>query len=222
VPHAHSLASRLSPGDAAALSPPGRLAPRTFRAAPGQSILIGGVARVDVVDSPGATLYITLFASPAVGAHFCKTERAEAVAEKGVGRTLTPPTVAPAEGGGGGGPPVSSSPSLGPLKPRDVRLVGTAWKASTVDVAIAGLGWVAVGVSGPASLRVWTPPGVGVTVREALIPDYAPALERPGFSGMLPTTPGSAAAAASPAAAKGAKARGGGKKPGSGRGGGGR
>ena len=226
VPHDHSLASRLCPDDAALLTPPGRLAPRTFRAAPGQTILIGGVARVDVVEAPGATLYLTLWASPAVGAHFCKTERADAVADKGVGRTLTPPTSLPAAAPDGSAANaattlVTASPALGPLAPRDVRIVGTGWKASSVDVAVAGLGWVGVGVGGPARLRVWAPPGVGVTVREALIPDYAPAWERPGFSGRLPSSGGGGGAAAVGGTAAAGKGRGGGGRPaGSGRGGG--
>jgi len=222
VPHDHALASRLCPADAALLAPPGRLAPRTFRAAPGQSILVGGVARVDVVESPGATLYLTLWASPAVGAHFCKTERAEGVAEKAVGRTLTPPTSLAVEGPGGAVTTATASPALGPLTPRDVRIVGTSWKASSMDVAVAGLGWVGVGVSGPALLRVWTPAGVGLTVREALIPDFAPTWERPGFSGRLPTVAGGGSGGGGPAAGGGGGAKkkgGGGKRAGSGRGG---
>jgi hypothetical protein len=45
----------------------------------------------------------------------------------------------------------------------------------------AGLGWVAVGVAGAASLRVWAPPGVAVTTHDALVPDFSRDLERPGF-----------------------------------------
>ena len=43
------------------------------------------------------------------------------------------------------------------------------------------MGWVAVGVSGSAQLRVWAPPGVAVTSRNALIPDFSSQLERPGL-----------------------------------------
>lgn len=38
-----------------------------------------------------------------------------------------------------------------------------------------------VGVSGTAELRVWAPPGVAITTHDALVPDYAKELERPGF-----------------------------------------
>jgi uncharacterized membrane protein YgcG len=222
VPHAHSLASRLEavagPADAAALASPGRLVPRTFRAAAGQTVLIGGVARIDVLDCPGATLYLTLWASPAVGSHFGKTERADAVASRAVGRSLTPPTAAvddEDEGGSGDAAAAASRPPILPLNPRDVTVTGTGWRASTVDVAIAGLGWVGVGVGGRASLRVWTPPGVGVTVREALVPDFAPDLERPGTSAVRPPPKKVVAAAAK----SGGKGGGGGKKGGGGGGG---
>ena len=40
---------------------------RTFRIPPGSCVLIGGLARLDVLDSPGATLYLTFFVSHQVG-----------------------------------------------------------------------------------------------------------------------------------------------------------
>lgn len=52
--------------------------------------------------------------------------------------------------------------------------------------AAAGLGWLAVGVSGTAELKVWVPEGVSVTLHDALIPDYAKVWQKPGFSAMLP------------------------------------
>lgn len=52
----------------------------------------------------------------------------------------------------------------------------------------AGLGWLAVGVSGTAELKVWVPEGVSVTLHDAIIPDYAKVWQKPGFSAMLPQT----------------------------------
>lgn len=46
----------------------------------------------------------------------------------------------------------------------------------------AGLGWIAVGVKGPADLRVWVHQGISVTTHASILPDYARDLERPGFS----------------------------------------
>ncbi len=78
--------------------------------------------------------------------------------------------------------------ALPPWAPRTIQVEGTAWDRSTVDVAIAGLGWVAVGVKGPARLRVWAPASVAVTSRPALIPDYAKDFCRPGMSVVLPAS----------------------------------
>ena len=64
-------------------------------------------------------------------------------------------------------------------------------------VSTAGLGWLAVGVSGTAELKVWVPEGVSVTVHDALIPDYAKVWQKPGFSAMLPQTAKKAAASKS-------------------------
>ena len=88
------------------------------------------------------------------------------------------------------------------LVPTNIEVVGDSWRESSMDVAVAGLGWVAVGVSGTAGLRVWAPPGVAVTTRDALLPDFAKELERPGFSDAT-----KAARVAAP------KRRGGGKPP---------
>lgn len=59
---------------------------------------------------------------------------------------------------------------------------GTEWLQSTVDVHVAGLGWVGVGIKGRADLRVWAPRGVAITTRDALVPDYSDQFERAGFS----------------------------------------
>lgn len=58
------------------LLPRKALKPRTFRIAPGQSVLVGGVARLDVLSAPAATIYVTLWASADVITHFGKTEAA--------------------------------------------------------------------------------------------------------------------------------------------------
>ena len=70
---------------------------------------------------------------------------------------------------------------LGPWVSRTVTLSGTSWASSSTDVAVAGAGWVGVGCSGDAQLRVWTYAGVAVTARPALLPDFARELETPGF-----------------------------------------
>ncbi len=42
---------------------------RTYRTSAGHSILVGGLARVDVLDHAGATLYLTVFTSATINLH---------------------------------------------------------------------------------------------------------------------------------------------------------
>lgn len=111
-----------------------------------------------------------MWVSEDVPTHLGKTANAEELYAKHAGNALKPPL---------GG--AERAAALGQWGGRTVTVEGTSWTASTVDVAVAGLGWVGVGVDGAANLRVWTYEGVGVTVREALVPDLAKELETPGF-----------------------------------------
>ena len=72
--------------------------------------------------------------------------------------------------------------ALGEPKSHVVTVIGDSWRESTRDIALAGIGWVAIGVKGGARFRVTAPRGVGVTERRALIPDYAKDFCRPGFA----------------------------------------
>lgn len=101
--------------------------------------------------------------------HLGRTANADELFQRHAGATLKPP-LSP-----------ERVAQLGAWGGRTVSVEGTSWTASSADVAVAGLGWVGVGVDGCANLRVWTYEGVGVTVREALVPDMAKELETPGF-----------------------------------------
>lgn len=59
------------------LLPRKRLRPRTYRLGEGQTVLVGGCARVDVIASPGATLYLTVWVSDDVTCHLGRTEGAD-------------------------------------------------------------------------------------------------------------------------------------------------
>lgn len=231
------------------LLPRSRLRPRSFRASVGQSLLLGGLARVDVVEPPsggGPTLYLTVWAAGPVGVHYGSTEAAARARASLVARgTLVPPTVistsgdleaeerrervaaaaaevasALEEAGGDESPEIAAASlrfdqALGlssPLAPLDVPVQGDSWKRSSVDVAIAGLGWVSVALCGTARLRVWVPRGVAVTVREALVPDIARELGRPGFNGTPVKEVGGGNKGGGGGGGGGAKAKGGGKK----------
>lgn len=54
-----------------------QLKPRTFRASVGQTILVGGLARVDLLQLPAQTIYLTVWASDEVSCHYGRTDKAE-------------------------------------------------------------------------------------------------------------------------------------------------
>ena len=174
--HKYQFTSTFSPlsyQEISMLLPRRKLKPRTFRCMAGYSIAIGGLARVDLVSSPGKTLYLTLWASDEVTHHFGKTENAESKQSQAVGVQLLPPV---------------SQDDMPHLVPSEFLINGNTWKKSSEDIAIAGLGWIAVGVSGECKLRIWAPKSVLLYQREALMPDYAAHFERPGHGQMLPNS----------------------------------
>lgn len=65
---------------------------------------------------------------------------------------------------------------------RELTVGGNSWDSSSMDVAVAGLGWFAIGLKGEASLGVWTYDGVGLTLRNSLIPQRASTFEVTGFT----------------------------------------
>jgi ribosome biogenesis GTPase A len=167
------VASRLNNEEARMVLPRRRLQPRTYRAEIGSTIHIGGLARVDVVDGPQRTMYLTVWVSSDVPTHYMvKGEggKADALFAKHAGGKLSPPI---------GEKRVRQ---LGEWGSRTVSVYGSSWQKSDRDITIGGLGWIGVGVNGNASFRVWTHEGVQVATREALVPDLARDLHRPGFS----------------------------------------
>lgn len=72
------------------LLPKRQLKPRTFRANADQTILIGGLARVDVLSIPGQSLYLTVWASDEVSCHYGRTDKAKERYAP-LGRALPPP-----------------------------------------------------------------------------------------------------------------------------------
>ncbi|GLI65589.1 hypothetical protein VaNZ11_009163 [Volvox africanus] len=179
VPHAHQLTSHLSPEVVRKVLPSKQLRGRTYRIQPGHTVLLGaGLARLDVVSAPGPTLYLTVFVSAHVNLHMGKTEGADEKVKSLMQNGLLSPPDLPED--------LAALPKWQAV---DVDVEGMDWSRSTVDVAIAGLGWVGVGCRGRAQLRVWTLPGVAVTTHASLIPDYAKDFEKKGVSTLLPRPP---------------------------------
>lgn len=128
VPHPYQLTSRLNLRELAAVLPCRRLKPRTYCVPVGNSILVGGFARLDVVSGPSANIYVTVFVSDEIVTHMGKTVGAEERLEKHVGGLLLPPYEP------------QRLQELA-LLPRTAVVEGSSWKESSRDIAIAGVFW---------------------------------------------------------------------------------
>lgn len=94
------------------------MVPRTYCVAAGSSLLLGGLARIDLVTCPSRTIYLTIWASDLLPLHVGKTESAEERYERFVGRELVPPSAGAA--------------AIGRLEPLKVcpRCFSVAWPAT--------------------------------------------------------------------------------------------
>lgn len=63
VPHTYQLTSRLTLEELKAVLPSKQLRGRTYRIGAGNTLLIAGLARLDLVSTPAATIYLTVFVS---------------------------------------------------------------------------------------------------------------------------------------------------------------
>lgn len=173
-----SMTALLKPADIKLLQSRRAFKPRSYRLGAGQTVLLGGLARIDVLSQEqGATIYLTIWASDALPCHMGRTDGAEERRTKHLGTRLRPPSG------------TQEAAQLPNLRPQHVTVEGTDWRRSSQDIAIAGLGWVGVGLVGRAELAVWTPNGVHVSVRDALARDLAPQLEKRGFGTVLGDVP---------------------------------
>lgn len=145
------------------------LQPRSYRIKAGQTVHVGALARLDLIQSSIETIYVTVWASANVSLHLGKTENADEIKIKHGGVRLQPP-IGEAE-----------VPQLGKWVKKEVKASGTSWDVNSIDIAVAGLGWFSLGLKGEASLALWTYDGIEITLREPLVLDRAPCLERPGF-----------------------------------------
>lgn len=80
-------------------------------------------------------------------------------------------------------PPVGieRASEIGRWEEREVKVSGLSWDVNSIDISVAGLGWLSLGLKGEATLTLWTFDGIDITMREPLVLDRAPSLERPGF-----------------------------------------
>ncbi|OVA02839.1 GTP binding domain [Macleaya cordata] len=145
------------------------LQPRTFRIKARQSVHVGALMRLDLNQATVETIYVTVCASPNISLHLGKIENADEFWKKHAGVRLQPPVSA------------ERVSELGTWEQRELKVSGVSWDVNSIDIAAAGLGWFSLGLKGEANVTLWTYQGVEITLREPLVLDRAPFLEKPGF-----------------------------------------
>lgn len=167
--HPHLMSMRLNRDEQKMVEIRKELQPRTYRVKAGQAIHVGGLMRLDLDQASVETIYVTVWASPNVSLHLGKIENADEIWKNHVGIRLQPPIGQ------------DRASELGTWEDRKLKVSGTSWDVNSIDIAAAGLGWFSLGLKGEASLTLWTYDGIEITLREPLVLDRAPFLERPGF-----------------------------------------
>ncbi|XP_059428428.1 GTP-binding protein BRASSINAZOLE INSENSITIVE PALE GREEN 2, chloroplastic [Corylus avellana] len=167
--HPYLMSMRLNRDEQKMVEIRKELRPRSYRIKAGQAIHVGGLMRLDLSQASVETIYVTIWASPNVSLHLGKIENADEIWRNHVGVRLQPPIG------------TERASELGKWEEREVKVSGTSWDVNSIDIAVAGLGWFSLGLKGEATLTLWTYDGIEVTLREPLVLDRAPFIERPGF-----------------------------------------
>ena len=133
--------------------------PITFRVGTGKCVLIGGLARIEVIGDTKPFMF-TFFVSNDVKLHPTDSSKADEFVSKHAGKMLTPPLE----------PGPERIEQIGELESHDIEIEGAGWKEAAADISLRGLGWVAVTGAGTAQIRVTVPKGIGFSVRPPLMP----------------------------------------------------
>jgi len=88
----HQLSARMTADEAKIILPKKRMIPRTYRIQIGGTIHIGGVSRIDLLDAPQRTIYVTVWCSNDVPLHYTTNgaKNGDEIYAKHAGTKLTP------------------------------------------------------------------------------------------------------------------------------------
>jgi len=132
--------------------------PVTFRLAAGKAVLIGGLARIELIGDSRPFLF-TFFVANGIKLHMTDSSKVDEFIQKHIGTILVPPL---------GG--LDRLEQFGGLDSHVIDVEGTGWKEAAADITLTGLGWVAVTGAGMATVKVSVPKGVTVSLRPPLMP----------------------------------------------------
>ncbi|PKR79062.1 ribosome biogenesis GTPase YqeH [Halalkalibacillus sediminis] len=148
VVNAHQMAHLLSDNDLKVVTPKKEIKPRVYQLNQGQTLYIGGLARIDIDNADEKHGYICYFSNE-LTIHRTKQENADRLYEDHLGEMLSPP----------GENTLRNWPELE---------AHTFTLNSSMDVVISGLGWVKVPEKG-VRVKVYAPKGVKVMLRDPII-----------------------------------------------------
>jgi ribosome biogenesis GTPase YqeH len=140
----------VTPQDLRKLTPTARINPRVYQLNEGQSLFIGGLARIDFVR--GERQPFVFYIANNLYVHRTKLENADELLAKHHGELLSPPSGEDAK-----------------RLPPFTKYTFKVHAKGPTDVVIAGLGWVALQGKHDATVEVHVPKGVGVGLRKGLI-----------------------------------------------------
>lgn len=132
------------------------ITPRTYTLRPGQSLFVGGLARVDLVQAR-QNIWLTVFASRYLPVNIVYTEQARKFYELYLGTDMLAVPM-------GGEERLEQWPKL---LPNELTLDCIGWEESCADVVLSNAAWAAVtgGADTRCVLRAFTPEGRGIYVR---------------------------------------------------------
>jgi len=133
--------------------------PVTFRVAAGKCVLVGGLARVEVIGDSKPFLF-TFFVANDIKLHPTSSSRADEFVKNHAGGMLKPPFE----------PGEQRMAELGEFDSHVIDIEGTGWKEAAADLTLTGLGWVAVTGAGSVKVKISVPKGICVAVRPPLMP----------------------------------------------------
>ncbi|KAG7355987.1 GTPase [Nitzschia inconspicua] len=154
-----TITQLLTPEELKIVCPKKKVEPITFRVASGKCVLVGGLAKIEVVGDSRPFMF-TFFVANEIKLHPTDSNKADEFRQKHAGGMLTPPLE----------PGVERLEELGQFESHVVEIEGAGWKEAAADITLTGLGWVAVTGAGKVQVKISVPKGIGVSIRPPLMP----------------------------------------------------